>query len=78
MRSTGEVEKIMATLLTNGKIQRATHNIMAYRIAVADKGTFLQVKYLKSPPERLQSLCSHGSPIQSIGVWLAGHEHAIA
>ncbi len=38
-----DVEKVMATLLTNSKIQKATHNIMAYRIAVPDKGTYLQV-----------------------------------
>ena len=39
---------MMATLLTNGKIQRATHNIMAYRIAVPAKGTFLQVDLYSS------------------------------
>ena len=39
-----DVERVMATLLTNGKVQRATHNIMAYRIAVPAKGTYLQVK----------------------------------
>ena len=38
-----DIERVMATLLTNGKIQRATHNITAYRIAVHAKGTFLQV-----------------------------------
>ncbi|CAK0782548.1 hypothetical protein CVIRNUC_005766 [Coccomyxa viridis] len=42
VKSTDEVEKVITTLLTNGKIQRATHNIMAYRIAVLDKETFLQ------------------------------------
>ncbi len=43
MSTMEDVERVMATLLTNGKIQRATHNIMAYRIAVPAKGTYLQV-----------------------------------
>lgn len=43
IRSLEDVERVMATLLTNGKIARATHNIMAYRIAVTDKDTVLQV-----------------------------------
>ena len=43
VRSLEDVERVMATLLTNGKIARATHNIMAYRIAVTDKDTVLQV-----------------------------------
>lgn len=43
MKSVDEVEQVMATLLTNSKIQRASHNIMAYRVAVPAKGTFLQV-----------------------------------
>ena len=38
-----DIEKVMATLLTNSKMQRATHNIMAYRIAVPNRGTYLQV-----------------------------------
>lgn len=42
IRSLEDVERVMATLLTNGKIARATHNIMAYRIAVTDKDTVLQ------------------------------------
>ena len=43
------VERVMATLLTNGKVQRATHNIMAYRIAVPAKGTYLQVRFWVTP-----------------------------
>ena len=61
VKSTDEVEKVMATLLTNGKIQRATHNIMAYRMAVLDKDTFLQVRSGICIPGGLQSLCDHGT-----------------
>ena len=61
VKSTDEVEKVMATLLTNGKIQRATHNIMAYRVAVIDKDTFLQVRSGICTPECLQNLCNHGT-----------------
>ena len=43
VKSLEDVERVMATLLTNSKIARATHNIMAYRVAVADKDTVLQV-----------------------------------
>ena len=46
VRSLEEVEAVMATLLTSNKLQRATHNMMAYRIAVPDKDTFLQAKRL--------------------------------
>ena len=63
VKSTDEVEKVMTTLLTNGKIQRATHNIMAYRIAVLDKDTFLQVRSVPCTPERLQTLCNLGTHI---------------
>ena len=34
---------MLATLLTNNKIQRATHNMMAYRIHISDRNTYLQV-----------------------------------
>ena len=61
VKSTDEVEKVMATLLTNGKIQRATHNIMAYRIAVLEKDTFLQVRSVTCTPGCLQSLCNDGT-----------------
>ena len=63
VKNTDEVEKVMTALLTNGKIQRATHNIMAYRIAVLDKDTFLQVRSVTCTPERLQTLCNHGTQI---------------
>jgi hypothetical protein len=43
VKSLEDVKRVMATLLTNSKIARATHNIMAYRVAVADKDTVLQV-----------------------------------
>lgn len=33
---------VVAALLQNGKIQRATHNIMAYRIRIPGKDAFLQ------------------------------------
>lgn len=33
---------MVAVLLLNGKIARATHNMWAYRIKVQDKGTYLQ------------------------------------
>lgn len=45
MSTVEDVERVMAALLTNGKVQRATHNIMAYRIAVPAKGTHLQVEF---------------------------------
>lgn len=48
VKSLEDVERVLATLLTNSKIARATHNIMAYRVAVPDKDTVLQV-------------CSHSS-----------------
>ncbi len=40
--SSEEVKAVIATLLLNGKIARATHNIMAYRIKL-DNGAILQV-----------------------------------
>ena len=40
--SVEEVHAVLAMLLTNNKIQRATHNMMAYRIHVPDRNTFLQ------------------------------------
>lgn len=43
VRSMQDVEAVMSALLTNNKIQRATHNIMAYRIHVPDSNTHLQV-----------------------------------
>lgn len=36
------VEALMELLLQNNKIRAATHNIMAYRIEQAERGTFLQ------------------------------------
>ena len=50
---------MMATLLTNGKVQRATHNIMAYRIAVPAKGTFLQVDLSPSLSEASHMCSAH-------------------
>ena len=44
--SVEEVHAVLATLLTNNKIQRATHNMMAYRIHISDRTTFLQVMLL--------------------------------
>ena len=41
--SMADVEAVMAALLHNAKIKRATHNIMAYRIAQERTNTFLQV-----------------------------------
>lgn len=38
----------MSALLTNNKLQRATHNIMAYRIHLPDRVTHLQVSYIAS------------------------------
>lgn len=46
----GQVKASMAALLRNNKIRNATHNIMAYRIFVPEKGTFLQVR--PSPIQR--------------------------
>ena len=43
MRSVEDIEAVMSVLLQNGKVQRATHNIMAFRIYLPDKGTYLQV-----------------------------------
>lgn len=37
-----EVEVVMAVLMENNKIRNATHNIMAYRMELAEKGTFIQ------------------------------------
>ncbi|EIE20205.1 UPF0029-domain-containing protein [Coccomyxa subellipsoidea C-169] len=42
VRSMHDVEAVMSALLTNNKVQRATHNIMAYRIHVPDSNTHLQ------------------------------------
>ncbi|CAL8470948.1 g10490 [Coccomyxa elongata] len=42
VRSLEEVEAVMSALLTNNKLQRATHNIMAYRIHLPDRVTHLQ------------------------------------
>ncbi|XP_057872356.1 uncharacterized protein LOC131078626 isoform X1 [Cryptomeria japonica] len=39
---TDQVEMVIGTLLQNRKIAAATHNIMAYRIAIPEKGTILQ------------------------------------
>ena len=44
--SVDEVHAVLATLLTNNKIQRATHNMMAYRIHISNRNTFLQVGFL--------------------------------
>ena len=41
--SLAEVHAVMATLLTNNKVQRATHNMMAYRIHMPERDAFLQV-----------------------------------
>ncbi|KAK9901299.1 hypothetical protein WJX75_004648 [Coccomyxa subellipsoidea] len=40
--SVEDVEAVMSALLTNNKLQRATHNIMAYRIHLPDNDTHLQ------------------------------------
>ena len=38
-----QVKAVVEILLQNNKIRAATHNIMAYRIAQPEKGTFQQV-----------------------------------
>ena len=43
--SVAEVECVRCKLMENGKIARATHNIMAYRIAMQN-GVVLQVQYI--------------------------------
>ena len=45
VQSLEEVQAVMAALLTNNKLQRATHNIMAYRIYLPGRVTHLQVRY---------------------------------
>lgn len=40
--SKADVECMLAGLLRNGKVARASHNMWAFRIRVPDKGTFLQ------------------------------------
>lgn len=40
--SVDEVRAMVAALLQDNKIRRASHNMMAYRIRVPSKGTFLQ------------------------------------
>ncbi|KAH7432505.1 hypothetical protein KP509_07G025700 [Ceratopteris richardii] len=42
VKSADQVQTVMEALLRNRKIAGATHNIMAYRIHVSDKGTVLQ------------------------------------
>ena len=46
---------VVAALLQNGKIQRATHNIMAYRIRIPGKDTFLQAW----PGDKLKGTLHH-------------------
>ncbi|PSC72714.1 IMPACT isoform X1 [Micractinium conductrix] len=41
-KSMRDVEALMELLLQNNKIRAATHNIMAYRIAQSERGTFMQ------------------------------------
>ena len=40
VRSTSDVRAVLAQLMSNTKIARATHNMVAYRIAGADEGVF--------------------------------------
>lgn len=40
--SKDDVRAMVAVLLLNGKIARATHNMWAFRIRIPDKGAFLQ------------------------------------
>ncbi len=44
MHSLEEVKAVVAALLRINKIAAATHNMMAYRIFVAEKNAFLQVR----------------------------------
>lgn len=50
--SVEDVEAVMSALLTNNKLQRATHNIMAYRIHLPDNDTHLQVRIPLQPNAR--------------------------
>lgn len=43
VRTMRQVEALMELLLQNNKVRAATHNIMAYRIELPERGTFLQV-----------------------------------
>lgn len=40
--SADEVETMMAVLLQDNKIRRASHNMVAYRIEMASHGTYIQ------------------------------------
>ncbi|KAJ7299731.1 hypothetical protein O6H91_Y167500 [Diphasiastrum complanatum] len=42
VKSVDQVETVMEILMHNRKIAAATHNIMAYRISIPNKGTVLQ------------------------------------
>jgi len=63
--SLDDVKRAMAALLTNTKLQRATHNIMAFRIHIPEKDTFLQVG--------LHSVCTFNTEICSSGLGCIQH-----
>lgn len=51
-----DVETVMAALLSNSKIQRATHNMMAYRIWCFSQ-TFLSIRMAN--PDAFSPICGH-------------------
>ena len=50
---------VVTALLQNGKIQRATHNIMAYRISIPGKDAFLQARPVDTLKGPLHHACLH-------------------
>lgn len=72
VRSEEEVDAVMSALLTNNKLQRATHNMMAYRIKLSEKDTYLQVGVLPS-----LSLCFYAQSMPSVPCLLSCHAHPV-
>jgi hypothetical protein len=64
--SVSQVLAVVNALLQNNKIRNASHNMMAYRIHMSEKNTFLQVG------GRL-SRDGHIGTWRSLGLRLAGH-----
>ncbi len=58
----------------NNKIRAATHNIMAYRIEQADRGTFLQVCSSRRRWTGLPAVVFPPGPVRSwlTGTWIPG------
>jgi hypothetical protein len=66
---------VLAALLRNGKIQRATHNIMAYRIR-SERDTFLQA--WATPGPHMSRRAAHCACMWSeeLAAFVGGSDHA--